>query len=281
VTSSKWIDDCTGKASGSETETGATDAQGDPEVEKNPLNLVDTDLVCFVAGTLVHTKNGLMPIEQIKAGDLVLSQPEAGGERAYGRVTLTSKRSDQEVLLLEYFRADATNDPSEIKNLVLTAQHPVWVSGIGWVAARALDGGNEIQLADGSPGLVLTVRQILMTDVPQVGWTHDDGIDLGPTIDLRDHSILISEFFKGDTYNESAFELNMRFKADVYNFEVEDLHTYYVGEAGVWVHNICPTGASPMGTTGEWKVSYNDPETAARFPIDPDPLSFSQKPVAG
>ena len=27
------------------------------------------------------------------------------------------------------------------------------------------------------------------------------------------------------------------FKTTVYNIEVEDFHTYYVGEVGVWVHN--------------------------------------------
>jgi hypothetical protein len=27
--------------------------------------------------------------------------------------------------------------------------------------------------------------------------------------------------------------------ARVYNFEVEDFHTYYVGELGLWVHNKC------------------------------------------
>ena len=27
------------------------------------------------------------------------------------------------------------------------------------------------------------------------------------------------------------------FKATVYNIEVEDFHTCYVGEVGVWVHN--------------------------------------------
>lgn len=31
---------------------------------------------CFIAGTLVHTKDGLKPIEQIKVGDWVLSRPE-------------------------------------------------------------------------------------------------------------------------------------------------------------------------------------------------------------
>lgn len=28
----------------------------------------------------------------------------------------------------------------------------------------------------------------------------------------------------------------------VYNFEVEDYHTYYVGDGGILVHNACPTG---------------------------------------
>ena len=26
----------------------------------------------------------------------------------------------------------------------------------------------------------------------------------------------------------------------VYNFEVEDFHTYYVGDGGILVHNMCP-----------------------------------------
>ena len=35
----------------------------------------------------------------------------------------------------------------------------------------------------------------------------------------------------------------------VYNLEVEDFHTYYVGKAGVWVHNksLNPSGGSPDG----------------------------------
>lgn len=45
---------------------------------------------CFVAGTLVHTQEGLRPIEQIKVGDLVLSKHNSGtGKRAYKRVLKT------------------------------------------------------------------------------------------------------------------------------------------------------------------------------------------------
>lgn len=29
----------------------------------------------------------------------------------------------------------------------------------------------------------------------------------------------------------------------VYNLEVEDYHTYFVGEHGIWVHNTCKNAA--------------------------------------
>jgi hypothetical protein len=57
------------------------------------------------AGTLVHTKNGLVPIEKICVGEWLLSQPEMKGERAYRQVVKTfAIEEQQEVFLLEYFR---------------------------------------------------------------------------------------------------------------------------------------------------------------------------------
>ena len=44
---------------------------------------------CFAPGTLVHTDQGLMPIEKIRVGTRVLSQPEHGGERAWQPVINT------------------------------------------------------------------------------------------------------------------------------------------------------------------------------------------------
>ncbi|MCC5813764.1 MAG: hypothetical protein JJT78_03340, partial [Leptospira sp.] len=35
----------------------------------------------------------------------------------------------------------------------------------------------------------------------------------------------------------TSIELDGR-EETVYNFEVEDFHTYFVGEVGVWVHNV-------------------------------------------
>jgi hypothetical protein len=56
---------------------------------------------CFVAGTLVHTREGLKPIEEIKVGDYVLSKPESGeGELCYQPVTQTFEHDDKEVFYL-------------------------------------------------------------------------------------------------------------------------------------------------------------------------------------
>jgi hypothetical protein len=57
----------------------------------------------FCAGTLVHTDKGLVPIEQIKVGDMVLSRPEDGDENTpteYKRVTRTFKSPEKRLILV-------------------------------------------------------------------------------------------------------------------------------------------------------------------------------------
>lgn len=83
---------------------------------------------CFVAGTLVHTDNGLVPIEQINIGDMVLSKPENGeGELAYQPVTETFVYDDKEVWALFHQNRDATNWRTDLKVLFVTGEHPIWV----------------------------------------------------------------------------------------------------------------------------------------------------------
>ena len=65
----------------------------------------------FVAGTLVHTDRGLVRIEKIRVGDMVLSQPEETGELTHKRVLRTVSFEDKEVGFIEYTRyGDAKED---------------------------------------------------------------------------------------------------------------------------------------------------------------------------
>jgi hypothetical protein len=57
----------------------------------------------FVAGTLIHTKEGLRPIEDIQVGDWVFCRPEEGkGEPEYRQVVNTFEY-DEEALWYVYW----------------------------------------------------------------------------------------------------------------------------------------------------------------------------------
>ena len=123
---------------------------------------------CFVEGTLVVTKDGDKPIEEIQAGDLVYSTNPETGESEYKEVVRTFRKETD--ILIHIF----VND-DEIET---TPVHPFWVDG-EWVAAKDLREGDELTLADGSTATVTK------------------------------------------TYGEQLDE-----PVIVYNFEVEDFHTY-------------------------------------------------------
>ena len=102
---------------------------------------------CFAAGTLVHTKEGLKPIEQIKVGAWVLSRPEnpeLGTQTDYKRVVRTMVHHDKPVIYGSFSpvprripgNAYHTDRPSI--DLIMTPDHPFWLQGVGWTAAALL-----------------------------------------------------------------------------------------------------------------------------------------------
>jgi hypothetical protein len=97
---------------------------------------------CFVAGTLVHTKEGLRPIEEIKVGDWVLSKPEDGsGGPEYRQVSKTLEFDDKPLWYVEWedpglhgrCGRDGDLSISEVLGLegrcfvITTPNHPFWV----------------------------------------------------------------------------------------------------------------------------------------------------------
>lgn len=199
----------------------------------------------FVAGTLVHTKNGLVPIEQIKVGDWVLSKPESGeGETRYKLVVNTFTDDDKALYLVGYYIIDENlPEGGKIERLMVTGNHPFWVRGIGWTRADQLYQNLDIEFADGRGGYILAVEPMFVTEQPYTAWvetphgnkSYDSTGHLvtitGTQFDLPDHG-MHTPFPSLIPVVASGFDEAYYFKRRVYNFEVADDHTYFVGELG-------------------------------------------------
>jgi hypothetical protein len=76
----------------------AGDALWEKVIDAAQENTQPSAMGCFVAGTLVHTKEGLRPIEEIQVGDYVLSKPEDGaGNPEYKRVAKAFVHDNREI----------------------------------------------------------------------------------------------------------------------------------------------------------------------------------------
>ena len=156
---------------------------------------------CFVAGTMILTAMGLIAIENIKAGDKVISTDPETMETAEKTVLETYIREVDKLVHL-------TIDGEEI---ITTFDHPFYVRERGfvnaceiWVGAQLLDVNNNILIVE-----------------------------------------------------NTRLEL-VKNPVKVYNFQVEDFHTYYVGGNRVWVHNAnCKLIKNDDGTY-DAELSYKE-----------------------
>ena len=137
---------------------------------------------CFIAGTLVATKSGLVPIEDIQPGDLVWATDEETGETALKEVVQTFRNETEEWVHVKVNGEEITCTP----------MHPFYSPVKGWTSAVDLRAGDILVMLNGEYVVVEQVQHELL-ESPET----------------------------------------------TYNFEVEDFHTYYVGESSVWTHNKC------------------------------------------
>jgi len=138
------------------------------------------NMACFIAGTKVLTVAGLVAIENIKAGDMVIStNPD-------------TLETDRKMVLESYVRQVDKLVHLKIngEEIVTTDNHPFYVQGRGFINAGGLLVGDKLVSVNGED---LTIEDYY--------------------IELTEESV------------------------SVYNFQVEDFHTYFVGDCTVWVHN--------------------------------------------
>lgn len=90
---------------------------------------------CFKAGTLVQTDHGPVAIEQVAAGDMVLSQDETTGALAFEPVVALRRNPPSQLYRLRIGDEE----------LETTGLHRYWKAGVGWVMGRELKAGDEIR----------------------------------------------------------------------------------------------------------------------------------------
>jgi hypothetical protein len=219
---------------------------------------------CFAVGTLIHTRGGTVPIETIEPGTEVLSQPDSRGEHGFKRVLRTFSFDDKAVMRLTVYGLGAAEQ--ETQNLIVTGNHPFFVAGYdrdsidpdfydmfmqntGWRRADQLDRGALLEQANGETVRVGGIDQIWRTKTEGIGWIQADPESMiGWHIDLRDGGVVetpsipvISEFAMDTTFRDRFEDAELAghwaYKCKVFNFDVEDFHTYYVGAMGLWVHS--------------------------------------------
>lgn len=192
-------------------------------------------------GTLIHTKNGLIPIEEIRLGDWLLSQIEAtvASTPVYRQVLKTFVFEEKEVFLFRCYKPSGKS----IEQLIVTRNQPFWVAGIGWTRADEIDMGHEIELADGTVAITLCATPIYRTAEDGIGWVTgawgaEANNGAGNLVYLRDGSIIVGT---EDNFNSVLLNQQGRYAhyhARVFNIDVDECHTYFIGIKGVWVRNV-------------------------------------------
>ena len=95
---------------------------------------------CLVPGTVVHTSAGLVPIEKVQGGDLVLSHDVETAELTLKPVLMTTVRPPKSTIKMVTSQG----------TIEATAGHLWWACGLGWMKTRDLKPGMTLRTATGS-----------------------------------------------------------------------------------------------------------------------------------
>jgi RHS repeat-associated protein len=114
---------------------------------------------CFVAGTLVETKDGLRPIEELDIGDLVLAKDVESGEIAYKEITDLIRRHDRII-----WKVVVETEDKQTEVFETTDDHPWWIPERGWVTIEELSSGDIATTADGDPATIISVTETSRLD---------------------------------------------------------------------------------------------------------------------
>lgn len=176
-----WLDSLTNPGSTSENAKRINAAKTTKEVD----DALSPN--CFAAGTLIHTQNGLVPIEQITQRHRILTRNENDptGALVYRPILDHFVNPNKDVVAVTF-----ANVQGQQETLISTLGHPYYVTGKAWVDAIDLQVGDTLLSAKGGLLTVEAVEPLAETttvynfEVPvdhtyfvgELGvWTHNQG----------------------------------------------------------------------------------------------------------
>ena len=119
---------------------------------KKAAKAASNNALCFVAGTLVITDSGYVPIEEIQAGDKVWATDPETGQTELKEVVQTFEREATELVHVSV----AGNE------IVCTNEHPFYSPVKGWTAACKLRAGDVLVTVNGELVVVEWVQHELL-----------------------------------------------------------------------------------------------------------------------
>lgn len=183
--------------------------------------------MCFAAGTLVWTKEGLKPIEQVRVGDWVLSKDPNSGKQEYRRVIATVKTHANQLCQLRY--RDLSPQKTNLK--VQPEREGERITHKDNDKDKG-DEGNDEDDGEDEEGEIEPTEEHLFWSVNRKGFVPAGQLVVGDRLlsVSGQEVVLIANRRK---------EAKLRQSFITYNLEVEGFHTYFVGNKGIWVHNNC------------------------------------------
>ena len=153
-------------------------------------------------GTIIKSKNGDIPIEEIKEGDEVWAYDEKTKEKKLKKVVQLFRNLKSRTTTLKI----GENEP-----IVCTPEHPFYV----------------LNTKEDTPIVHFEGRDNSQCQGQWVNAGH-----------LKEGMKVLLAYGKNDIIGSVENE-DLDEPMATYNFEVEDLHNYYVGTEGILVHNSC------------------------------------------
>jgi RHS repeat-associated protein len=137
--------------------------------------------LCLKEGTLVHTKEGPEPIEEVDVGDILATRDESTGEIGWQPVTRRIRTENVEV-----FNIVVEDSIGSKETIGATHEHPFWVVEKGWLSAADLKPGDDLLSLNGS---ALDVQSVTID--PKRHTTYNFTVDVTHTYFVGEHGVWV------------------------------------------------------------------------------------------